>query len=70
MRRCLLAVALAGLLLAACGDDSVGDASVRPSVAAASPAALQFEAPMVGGGSLDFAQYAGQTVALWFWAPT
>ena len=70
MRRCLLAVALAGLLLAACGDDSVGDASVSHSVAAASPSAWQFEAPMVGGGSIDFAQYAGQTVALWFWAPT
>jgi hypothetical protein len=34
------------------------------------PEALQFAAPLVGGGSLDFSQYAGTTVALWFWAPT
>ena len=70
MRCRLLAVALAGLLLAACADDPVDDASVSPSVAAATPAALQFAAPMVGGGSIDFTQYAGRTVALWFWAPT
>lgn len=34
------------------------------------PEALQFATPLVGGGSLDFSQYAGTTVALWFWAPT
>ena len=31
---------------------------------------LQFVAPLVGGGELDFRQFAGATVALWFWAPT
>jgi hypothetical protein len=34
------------------------------------PAALQFSAPLVGGGTIDFSQFAGQAVALWFWAPT
>ena len=34
------------------------------------PAALQFSAPLVGGGTIDFRQFAGQAVALWFWAPT
>jgi hypothetical protein len=34
------------------------------------PAALQFSAPLVGGGAIDFSQFAGQAVALWFWAPT
>lgn len=43
-------------------------ASAPPNAEA--PAALQFSAPAVGGGSIDFTQYAGQTVVLWFWAPT
>jgi len=34
------------------------------------PEALQFSAPVVGGGELDMRDYAGQTVAFWFWAPT
>lgn len=33
------------------------------------PAALQFSAPVVGGGSLDLASFAGTTVLFWFWAP-
>jgi hypothetical protein len=52
------------------------DAGVESTVAdtAASipaPAALQFSAPLVGGG--EFAgpeQAAGKPVAFWFWAPT
>jgi len=47
--------------------------ATNPSAAApsaAAPAALQFSAPLVGGGTMDFTQFAGQTVALWFWAPT
>ena len=38
--------------------------------AATAPEALQFTAPLVGGGTIDFTQFAGRTVALWFWAPT
>lgn len=33
------------------------------------PEALQFSAPLVGGGELDLASLAGQRVLLWFWAP-
>ena len=34
------------------------------------PEALQFSAPLIGGGEIDLREYAGRTVALWFWAPT
>ncbi|MCE9623133.1 MAG: hypothetical protein K8R99_12385 [Actinomycetia bacterium] len=37
---------------------------------ASAPAALQFSAPAVGGGAIDFTQFAGKPVVLWFWAPT
>jgi hypothetical protein len=84
MRRPLLLVATAALLLGACGNDR-GDNSTgasetdAPAVTEAhsatlgdesAPEALRFVVPKVGGGSLDMSQYAGQTVALWFWAPT
>jgi hypothetical protein len=39
-------------------------------VAAATPEALAFKAPLVGGGELNLADYAGKPVLLWFWAPT
>lgn len=42
--------------------DGVGEPAV--------PEALDFEAPLVNGEQLDFRGYAGDTVALWFWAPT
>ncbi|MEN9644598.1 MAG: hypothetical protein RL238_1267 [Actinomycetota bacterium] len=90
MRRMLLPVALAAVLLTACGDDArtgnagapVGTDATQPSATAApvstaspeqaatAPEALQFSAPLVGGGELDLRSYAGQTVAFWFWAPT
>jgi hypothetical protein len=84
MRRSLLALALAGALLSACGDDrATSSASTDPATtaaaapatggtdgAAAVPDALDFSAPLVGGEQLDFRGYAGETVALWFWAPT
>lgn len=58
----LLVVMAVGLpataLVASCGKDPVVDA-----------AALQFEAPLVGGGRLDFRTLSGNAVALWFWAP-
>jgi len=54
----LLAAAAAIGVVASCGSDPVADST-----------ALQFEAPLVGGGSIDFRSLSGQTVALWFWAP-
>jgi hypothetical protein len=83
MRRLLVALALTGVLLSACGDDgSATSASTDPPSSTlappgtngvgepAVPEALDFSAPMVGGEQLDFRGYAGETVALWFWAPT
>jgi hypothetical protein len=48
--------------------------SIAPTVAETAapvvvPEALQFQGTLVGGGDIDFAQFAGQPVALWFWAP-
>jgi hypothetical protein len=34
------------------------------------PAALQFTAPLVGGGTLDASTLAGKPSVFWFWAPT
>ena len=67
-----------------CGSDSTDGAASAgstspPTVApvpvgsgdpASAPDALRFEAPLVGGGNLDFRSLSGTTVALWFWAPT
>lgn len=33
------------------------------------PELLRFAGPLVGGGELDAATYAGKPVAFWFWAP-
>jgi len=47
-----------------------GSATSASLPTAAAPEALQFSAPLVGGGELDLRSLAGTTVALWFWAPT
>ena len=80
MRRLVASIALAAATaaLAACGADAQTGAAggvVAATVAgtgdpATAPSALAFEAPLVGGGSLDFRTLNGTTVALWFWAPT
>jgi hypothetical protein len=36
---------------------------------AAAPETLRFSAAGVGGTTIDFAQFAGTPVVLWFWAP-
>lgn len=36
---------------------------------AAVPAALDFSAPLLGGGEIEMGQFAGRPVLLWFWAP-
>ena len=46
------------------------EAEAGGGAAPEAPEALQFSARLVGGGELDLRQYAGTTVALWFWAPT
>lgn len=39
------------------------------SVDAAVPEALDFSAPLVGGGTIELGASAGRPVLLWFWAP-
>jgi hypothetical protein len=34
------------------------------------PQALQFSAPLVGGGEIDAATLADKPTVFWFWAPT
>jgi len=33
------------------------------------PAALDFSAPLLGGGEIEMGAFAGRPVLLWFWAP-
>ena len=51
---------------------TVSSASTVPAIGSATaavPDALRFTAPLVGGGEIDAAAYAGQPVLFWFWAP-
>ena len=61
--------------------DTTGDATVTtdagntdkepaPTEPVVVPAALQFTAPLVGGGTFDGAAVAGKPTVFWFWAPT
>lgn len=73
-RIAVVALAIMGALTA-CGNDrgSTDTSGLAPSVvigSATAPSALQFSAPSVGGGAIDFTQFAGKPVVLWFWAPT
>ena len=50
-----------------------GDSTAEPAptdAAVAVPQALQFTAPLVGGGTFDGAAIAGKPTVFWFWAPT
>ena len=50
-----------------------GDATTAepaPTEPVVVPAALQFTAPLVGGGTFDGAAVAGKPTVFWFWAPT
>jgi hypothetical protein len=82
---CVLLAVATGIALSACGGDEPGDAAAVPTTtpaasaasaatagwagAGAAPAARRSAAPLVGGGEVDLAGYAGQPVLLWFWAP-
>ena len=68
-----------GIGVVACGGGDDGSSAATsatsavpataPAAATAVPAALDFSAPLLGGGELDARTYAGQPLALWFWAP-
>ena len=46
------------------------DPAPTEAPAAVVPEALQFTAPLVGGGTFDGAAAAGKPTVFWFWAPT
>jgi len=57
------------------GTDAPAEATTAPAAdteapAAVVPEALQFTAPLVGGGTFDGAAAAGRPTVFWFWAPT
>jgi hypothetical protein len=50
-------------------DDTIAEpAPTEP--AAVVPEALQFTAPLVGGGTFDGTAATGKPTVFWFWAPT
>lgn len=55
----------------ACGADAVVEETGAPPTTGADdiPQVLNFEAPLLGGGSLRGETLAGRDVAFWFWAP-
>ena len=64
----LALVAAITLGVSSCGGSS--DTSPATQSGAASQSALQFTAPLVGGGEFVGASLVGRPVAFWFWAPT
>lgn len=74
LRRFAVAGVLAATFLAGCGGSAdgpnAGPGASGTGVSDSVPAALDFSAPLVGGGSFDGATMAGRPVAFWFWAPT
>ncbi|MFO7591766.1 MAG: hypothetical protein R6X23_12880 [Acidimicrobiia bacterium] len=82
MRRSLLVfIAASSVLAAACsgatgtgGGSDTGEGRSDAPEAAPAPAAneattLDFTAPAVDGGTVRGADYAGDALAIWFWAP-
>ena len=52
-------------------EPAAGGADPAPTAPPAGvPEALQFSAPLVGGGTFDGAATAGKPTVFWFWAPT
>lgn len=76
-RRRLAAAALAlGLVAAACATDggdtdaaTASDDSAEASEQAVSAEPIALTVATSDGGTIDFADLAGEDVMLWFWAP-
>lgn len=69
--RPLLAALVAACVLAACGGTDAGDQVVGGD-AGPDPAdtdLLDFEATAVDGSTVDVADFAGEDLVVWFWAP-
>lgn len=76
--RAVLVLALALTAAACVGGSTSTDPPTDPATSGAAspqvtgtavPEVLDFEAPLLGGGSLKGADLAGKDVAFWFWAP-
>lgn len=68
-----LLVVLLVVLAAACGADeggvTAGPAATQAAADPAVPDVLAFSATTVDGGAVQGADYAGQDLLVWFWAP-
>lgn len=53
------------------GADQAGtDSAAEPTAPVVeAPEAIRFSAPLIGGGEIDLAGFAGRPVLLWFWSP-
>ena len=67
MKRWLVAATV--VLATACGPGAPDAASTAGEAATGTAQALDFSAPLVGGGQLEGGDLAGRDVVLWFWAP-
>jgi hypothetical protein len=65
IRSLILVVASAALVVACTGSPT----SVPSSGGSPAPEVLDFEAPLLAGGTFHGADLAGKDVAFWFWAP-
>jgi len=54
----------------AAGSDTTTAEPAPTEPAVVVPEALQFTAPLVGGGTFDGAAAVGKPTVFWFWAPT
>lgn len=70
-----LVAVMISALAAGCGSDApnartASTASTPETSVVGAAKALQFTAPLLGGGTFDGAALAGRPVVFWFWAPT
>lgn len=64
------AVVTVVLMATACSSGSDDGAPATGATPVVVPEALQFTAPLVGGGEFDGADVALKPTVFWFWAPT
>ena len=62
-------VTTTSLTIATTSPAATAPPTTTTSSAAVVPVLLDFEAPLVGGGTIRGADLAGQDTLFWFWAP-